>query len=298
MRSFKHLTQHELNPEPLRRLAVSGSLAVWAILGMLADRARRAGSPAERALALLAARAAVAFALAVLAARVVHARAFVLVRRAQHRRRCLLAERQLRKAKREAEALVAQAEKRLQAVRRTRQLSKYGSFELFDDRLQGPDWELSLPSVRAVVVPPDAVINRGGGTERFPLPDAAGHGRRNRLVVQSRKGVSAQECGPRDEQAKDFARLLNVAALNASNFDRQRRAETEAATRSLEDAEAMAQQQIAEARARRNATQRDTSSIEDARNQVVRAAHETIALERRRELLAQVRARRRPQTGG
>jgi hypothetical protein len=204
-----------------------------------------------------------------------------------YRLECRRARRSMRAVEKQSQRLVGEADARVRAATRPRRLARYGPFALFDDRIEGPEWELSLPSVRALVVPSEALTTwrAARGLPAAENEPAAG---RSRLLVQGRKGMSSHACRPDDKRAADFARLLNVAALNAPRFERRRRIETEAAVEALEQVRAACASRISAARASLAAAERDTAGIDLARQTLERTRADTAEIDRLRRRLAEL----------
>lgn len=210
----------------------------------------------------------------------------------RYRSRSWAAGRELRRAEERAAAVVAETETQMRAHMEPQQLARYGPFELYDDSLRGPDWEVSLQSVRAHMVEPGAVVLRGGGPELATLPPTLDHPEREHLVVSGRRGVSAVECPAGDDRAGSFANFVNVASLNSSRFDRRRRAAAALSAEQLEQTRAWALHQIVEARAGHERTVGDRRRIDEARRALVRVQIDMAPLDRRRQLLSSTRLER------
>jgi hypothetical protein len=227
------------------------------------------------------AEAALAHESSLLAARVRVARA-----RLAHRLRCRRAAREAAAVEKEATRVVARATERFRELCRPQRLADYGPFTLLDNGLEGPDWEVSLKSVRAVLVPPDAAALKGAGTRAFPVPAAGASPRRGSLVIRTRQGVSALECKPDDPRASEFAELVNVAALNPRRFEETRTDQIQQAADHLEAVRTAAARRIADARAALDEVRRDTTRIEEAERVLARIRADTRERDRRRALLA------------
>jgi hypothetical protein len=204
------------------------------------------------------------------------------LRRAEgaYRRRCRRGWRAVRDAEKEASAVVAEAQEQLRSMMRPRQVASYGPFVLYDDSLRGPEWEVSLAQVRAVILPPGATILKGAGIDVLPPEETPGRRQRHRLVVWSREGVSVHDLRNDDAQAHEFAKLLNVAALNAGRFDYARRSQMDHGAERLEEARAFAIACLAAARQRLDSVQADTSAIKEAKRLLVGAQLATSKLDR------------------
>lgn len=192
-----------------------------------------------------------------------------------HRRRCRVAGRALRRVEKDAASVVAETEAQMRALMEPQQLARYGPFALYDNALRGPDWEVSLQSVRAHLVEPGAVILRGAGPDKATLPPALPHPEREHLVVSGRSGVSAVECPTDDDRASRFARLVNVAALNSSRLDRRRRAAVALSAERLEETRAWALHRIGTAREEHTRALADRRRVEDAQRALVRTQLDT-----------------------
>ena len=216
-------------------------------------------------------------------------RAWLDVRRAElvHRLACRRARREVRSVEKEAQRLMREADARVRSATRPRRLARYGPFALFDDRIEGPEWELSLPSVRALVVPSEAVPT-WSAARGLPPPESEPAGGRSRLLVQGRKGMSSHACRPDDKRAADFARLLNVAALNAPRFEKRRRIETEAAIDELEHVRAACAGRITAGRGSCASVERDTGRIHRARETLERTRADTAEIVRLRRRLTEL----------
>jgi hypothetical protein len=219
------------------------------------------------------------------------------LRRAErvYRRGCRRGWRDVRAAEKEASGLVAEAQEQFRALMRPRQVASYGPFVLYDDSLHEPDGEVSLASVRAVILPPDAGVPTGAGIEALAPEETPGRGKRHRLVVWSREGVTVHDLRNDDAEAHEFARLLNVAALNASHFNSARTAQINHAAERVEEARALAVARLTAARERLDSLQEDTSAIQEAKRLLVGARLATSEVDRSRATLAlhQQRTKRR-----
>lgn len=205
-----------------------------------------------------------------------------------YRRECERAEKSVRKAENEAAAAVTRADEHLRDVARPREIASYGPFALLDDSLRSPSWEVSLASVHAVILPADSAALKGVGSAALPHLDPQEHPRRNRLAVQSREGENIHDFSRGDRNARDFARLVNIAALNAGRLDQKRREDMNVAAEHLEEARAWAATRLVTARELLDATVADTAALDVARDRLGRARVDTGEIEACRAAVAEL----------
>jgi hypothetical protein len=220
---------------------------------------------------------------------VLRCRAAVLRASRAYRARCRRAEKAVAAVEKEETELVARANAQFHELCRPQRLAGYGPYSLLDDGLVGPDWEVSLPSVRAVVVPPKAVVLKAGGTPTLRVPGEPAPSRRGRLLIRSRRGLSTVECPPQDPKAQEFAQLVNVAALNPEWFQENRREQIQQAADRLEAVRALGAQRISDARAELERVLADTEELEEARRLLRATERDTRERDRRRAALAFVK---------
>lgn len=215
-------------------------------------------------------------------------RARIELRRAAtaHRWACRRAERAVTGAEKEASGEVGRADEYLRTVARPREIASYGPFSLFDDSLKSPDWEVSLASVHAVILPAESAALKGVGGEALPATEPPARPRRSRLALQGRRGQSLHDFPKSDPRARDFAHLVNVAALNAGKFDQQRREDMDAAAERLEEVRAWAVTRLAEAQNDLEATLVDTTALDAARQRLARAQLDTTDIDECRSAVA------------
>jgi hypothetical protein len=213
------------------------------------------------------------------------------VLRASHayRARCREARKAADAVEQQEAALVARANEQFHEACRPQRLAGYGPYSLLDDGLVGPDWEVSLPSVRAVVVPPKAVVLKAGGTPRLRVPAEPAPSRRGRLLIRSRRGLSTVDCPPEDPKAREFAQLVNVAALNPQWFQENRQEQIQQAVDQLEAVRALAAQRISEGRAELERVVASTERVEEAQRRLRATARDTRERDRRRAALVTIK---------
>ena len=196
-----------------------------------------------------------------------------------HRWTCRRAERAVAAAEKEVSAELGRADEYLRSVARPREIASYGPFALFDDSLKSPDWEVSLATVHAVILPAESAALKGVGSEALPSTDPPARPRRSRLALEGRRGASVHDFPRADRRARDFAHLVNVAALNAGKFDQQRREDMDTAAERLEDVRAWATTRLVHAHRNLEATLTDTARLDDARRCLARAQLDTAEIE-------------------
>ncbi len=206
-----------------------------------------------------------------------------------YRQRCRRAEKAVAAVEKEEALLVARANEQFHDLCRPQRLAGYGPYALLDNGLAGPDWEVSLPSVRAVVVPPAAVVLKGGGTPALRVPGDPACSRRSRLLIRSRRGLSAVDCPPQDARAREFAQLVNVAALNPQWFQENRREQIQQAADRLEAVRALGAQRITDVRAELDRALAATGPVDEARRLLRSTAQDTREGDRRRAALALIK---------
>ena len=192
-----------------------------------------------------------------------------------HRWTCRRAEKAVAAAEKEVAAELGRADEYLRSVARPREIASYGPFALFDDSLKSPDWEVSLASVHAVILPAESAALKGVGSEALPSTDPPARPRRSRLALEGRRGSSVHDFPRADRRARDFAHLVNVAALNAGKFDQQRREDMDTAAERLEDVRAWATARLIEAHRGLESTLTNTTRLDDARRQLAKAQLDT-----------------------
>jgi hypothetical protein len=203
-----------------------------------------------------------------------------------HRWTCRRAERVVAAAEKEASAEVDRADEYLRNVARPREIASYGPFALFDDSLKSPDWEVSLASVHAVILPAESAALKGVGSEALPSTNPPTRPRRSRLALEGRRGSSVHDFPRADRRARDFAHLVNVAALNAGKFDQQRREDMDTAAERLEETKAWATARLAQARRDLETTLANTTSLDEARHGLAKAQLDTAEIEASRSRVA------------
>jgi hypothetical protein len=236
------------------------------------------------------------WAAAVHGAAVVHARIGVVRASRSHRARCRRSRRAVLAVEKEEAQLVARASDHFHELCRPQRLARYGPYSLLDNGLTGPDWEVSLQSVRAVVVPPAAPVLKAGGTPTLRVPAATDSeaSRRSRLLIRSRRGLSTVDCSPQDAKAREFAQLVNVAALNPEWFQENRHEQIQQAADRLEAVRALSARRITDARAELEHVLASTDAVEEAHQRVCAVRSDTGERDRRREALTAIK-RQSPQ---
>jgi len=262
--------------ESLRALAERCSAAGRRLGASLAEQRRRLARRRNEAdVRLRRARRELLRANAMHRVRIVKARLELRLAVSRHRLACRRAERAVRSAEKEAGTRVARADEYLRTVARPRQIARYGPFSLFDNSLQSPDWEVSLASVHAVILPAESAALKGVGSEALPATEPRVRPRKNRLALQGRRGASVHDFPRNDPRARDFAHLVNVAALNAGKFDQQRREDMDAAAERLGEARAWADRHLADAHAHLETATTDTTTLDAARRRLAKAQLDT-----------------------
>lgn len=206
-----------------------------------------------------------------------------------YRTRCRKAEKTVAAVENEEAHLVARANEQFHELCRPQHLADYGPYSLLDNGLVGPDWEVSLPSVRAVVVPPRAVVLKAGGTPALRVPGDPAASRRSRLLIRSRRGLSTVDCPSQDAKAREFAQLVNVAALNPEWFQENRQEQLQQAVDQLEAVRALGAQRITDARAELERVLAGTEQVEKAQRLLESTTRDTRERDRRRAALALVK---------
>lgn len=223
-------------------------------------------------------------------AAVLRARIGVLRATRAYRASCRRSRRAVGAVEKEETQLVARASEQFHELCRPQRLARYGPYSLLDNGLAGPDWEVSLQSVRAVVVPPTAPVLKAGGTPALRVP-AAGDpeaSRRSRLLIRSRRGLSTVDCPQQDSKAREFAQLVNVAALNPEWFQENRHEQVQQAADQLEAVRALGARRISDARAELERVLASTEPVEKAQRILRSVASDTGERDRRRKALAAI----------
>jgi hypothetical protein len=152
--------------------------------------------------------------------------------------------------------------------------------------VQTPEWEASLTSrVRAVVVPPEALPEASRLIARRPPAGRLKRVRRHRLIVTAPPFERELECQDDPAEAAEFARLVNVAALNAAQFAERRRAAAAEASRRVEEARSQWDARLEEARRQLEQAEAESGAIEEAQQRLAAVSQDTSALEERRSAL-------------
>lgn len=225
---------------------------------------------------------------------VLSARIGVLRANRAHRARCRRSRRAVVAVEKEEAQLVARAREQFHELCRPQRLARYGPYSLLDNGLAGPDWEVSLQSVRAVVVPPTAPVLKAGGTPMLRVPAAPDSeaSRRSRLLIRSRRGLSAVDCPSQDSKAREFAQLVNVAALNPEWFQENRHEQIQQAADQLEAVRALGARRISDARAELEQALAGTEPVEEARRLLRSVVSDTGERDRCRKALAAIKGHR------
>jgi hypothetical protein len=225
-------------------------------------------------------------------AAVLRARVGVLRATRDYRARCRRSRQAVVAVEKEEAELVARASEQFHDLCRPQRLARYGPYSLLDNGLAGPDWEVSLQSVRAVVVPPAAPVLKAGGTPTLRVPAAADQegSRRSRLLIRSRRGLSTVDCSPQDAKAQEFAQLVNVAALNPEWLQENRHEQIQQAADQLEAVRASGARRISDARAELEHVLASTEPVEEAQQQLRSVASDTGERDRCREALDAIKS--------
>jgi hypothetical protein len=203
------------------------------------------------------------------------------------------ARKQLAKAERTAESIVGEIEGRLSSVSQGRKLAALGALVLYEDRLDTSDEVVRLtPTFRAWVGPPGAFP---------PSPEPAGErivdsrGRPRRRLNAKRVYLALEDgyrrllVEARDEQeARAFAELVNVAALNVNRVSRVRDeagVELDARLRTTRREQTAL---VDHAHARLLEAEADREAVENAARALADVEADTAEVERLREALAAV----------
>jgi hypothetical protein len=199
----------------------------------------------------------------------------------------------LRRAEREAAGAVGEAGRKLPVAAAAQELGAYGTFLLFQDRIDTGFGIVPLTSsFRAYVAPMTALAQALSETSPpTRIVDTTGrprrrltakrmylvlHGEDVRLLVESRD----------EEAARSFAELVRVAALNVDRITTARR-EAEAGRESqLAGVRLEHEARIEDARGRLETAEADRADVESATRALAEAEADTAEIDRLREELA------------
>lgn len=200
----------------------------------------------------------------------------------------------------EAERLEAlkRGREAIEALRQGRKLATFGPLALYSDRLELPQATVALsPAVTALVGPPamlaaartDAMRRLGPGKEERKLErDLAAGKREPYLLIESDSVAAACRCAGREEEAREFASLVNIAALNAEKAQRQLREEIRRAEQELWRIDAELERAALAAFAAYQERRADTQAIDRARRELEAALRGGEELERLQAGLVQL----------
>jgi hypothetical protein len=132
-------------------------------------------------------------------------------------------------------------------------------------------------------------VLKAGGTPTLRVPGDPAPSRRSRLLIRSRRGLSTVDCPSQDAKAREFAELVNVAALNPEWFQENRREQIQQAADRLEAVRALGAQRITDARAELDRVLASTEQIDEARRMLSSTTRDTRERDRRRAALALVK---------
>jgi hypothetical protein len=202
---------------------------------------------------------------------------------------------ELRRAEREAEGALGEAGRRLPGAAAAQELGVYGTFILFQDRLDTGFGIVPLTSsFRAYVAPmtalaqalsethpPTRIVDARGRPRRRPSPKRTYlvlHGEDVRLLVESRD----------EEAARSFAELVRVAALNVDRITNARREAEAGREGQLAGVRLEHAARIEDARERLETAEGDRAEIEAATRTLAEVEADTAEIDRLREELAAV----------
>jgi hypothetical protein len=207
------------------------------------------------------------------------------------------AEAGVRDAERSGEDEIRAAERALSEAGVGRELARYRDLILYDDQIRAPEGPATLTrSVRALVdaasnlVQREVAMSRSGSERPSLLAALQSRARRSRdepiLLLETREFASIAPCGRDEAAAREFARRVNVAVLNAVGIVRDRSDAVAAAERELEELRARRAAAVARAEWKLSEVEEDTRDVEEARAALAAAEADVAEVEARRTALA------------
>ncbi len=190
----------------------------------------------------------------------------------------------------------------LEAAERGRELAHFKNLRLTDRAVEvaGANAPLS-PSVYALVEPGAALVatrqaslarlTAHGGADAELVHELDRHPDRLYLVVEAPELVCVVPCSSDEVEARRFAEVVNVAALNADGFASRRSDAMRAANAELEQIRASAGAEVARLEAELRSVTADTTEVDATRRDLARAEADTEEIDRRRAELAQAELR-------
>lgn len=259
---------------------------------------RKPLTPAEQAheQALKSARLALKQAERAHTARVKERRKALVAAEKAHARSVAEAERELAEAARSDDPALRRAQQAVAEARRGRELTRLGELVLYDDRIETPEGTVELsPGVRAIVDAPGNLVQRELAIGRTGVEAAAAlaalqaRARRSRdepvILVEAPALFSIRPCEHDADAAREFARRVNVAALNAADVVAGRAGAVAEADATLVELRARRAAAVAAAEWSLERAEQDTAAIEEARNGLADAEADTAEIEASRTAL-------------
>ena len=169
---------------------------------------------------------------------------------------------------------------------RGRELTRLGELVLYDDRIETADGDgRALPGVRAIVDAPgnlvqrELAIGRAGVDAAAALAALQARVRRSRdepvILVETPAFFSVRACDRDADAAREFARRVNVAALNAADVVAGRAGAVAEADATLVELRARRVAAMAAAEWSLERAEQDTGAIEEARRELAEAEADT-----------------------
>jgi hypothetical protein len=203
----------------------------------------------------------------------------------------------------EAEAIRA-LEERIASVASATEIARYGGFRLREDRIEAAGGAIPVVAgLRALVLPGEVLArSRPGSTALDQILDANGYPRRRRTVKPERMYLSIETPGSRllievhdEDGARDFARAVDVAALNADSVARARAVAAADIAPELTRLRHQRAEAVEQAAGKLEAAEGDRAAVEEAEEKLAEAELATGEIVERRETLTSLERSRAEQ---
>jgi hypothetical protein len=236
-------------------------------------------------------------------ARVKECRKILAEAQREHKRGVRAAERALEEARRLDEDVIREAEAKRRLAGERELLASWGPLVLYDDRVEAPEGVAALArDTRAVVdiaenlvVRERAMARLAGEAPLAVLRRLEGRGGRGRsrlfIALETNRFVSVVPCDKGDpDEVREFARRVNVAALNVEELAQGRAEAIALAERALSRLTARRAAAVDEAERVLAAAEDDTTAIDAAQRALAAAEADTDEVERREAALRAIEA--------
>jgi hypothetical protein len=201
------------------------------------------------------------------------------------------AEHAVREAERAEERSLARGRAVLAAARQSKELARFDGFLLTDGAIETPTGRAVLSARVRAFVEPGATLAAArqaalmrlaaqSGTRGGVLRDLGRRSERLYLLVETPELVSLAPCKSDEAEARRFAELVNVAALNAEDFARRRIEAVREAEAELERLEERRAAAVREAKAKLEQVAADTAAPEAERRELERVELDTGEVDR------------------